>query len=219
MTKTTPFILAMFLVSWGLTGCASRLSVKTVDPTETVEHLEKEALIFGKIIFRENGEEMVPYGIFRKPALTLLHIESGKQKVMTLQRDGAFYWMVPRGTYNIPDIGYDRCDYLIYPRVTFSIPPEGGAFYLGTLTIDMGIERFLFIRLSQEINSIEVIDEFDVAKRVLTTPPAIEKSLMIPGKFYSVERAHCGSGFPGIGIGFSPGLGGLGNLSGLGGLR
>jgi hypothetical protein len=159
MKKTVSFILALFLVPWVLTSCASKLSVKTLAPTETVAQSEKEALIFGKLIFMENHKKKIP-------SLTLFHKESGKQREgISVERDGTFYWLVPRGTYIIRDI-CPGCGYVIQPHVSFQVPPEGGPFYLGTLKINVLLAKLLWENYPNDV-ATKILDESYRAKEAL----------------------------------------------------
>lgn len=177
------FIIPLLIWFLSLYGCAT---IRVADPGKTIALSENEAVIFGKIIFIENNEEKIPYGFWgRKPLMRLFRIESEEFLRWgfepAYEKDGSFYWIVPRGTYVIPDI---RFGYVILPQIAFQVPLGADVFYLGTLKIDTETKQILGIHQVNKLNSITVTDEFDEAKKgFMTRNPdfkgKIEKSLMI----------------------------------------
>ena len=81
-----------------LSGCGT---IKSVSPGTTVALTEKEAIVFGKVIFIENNQEKIPYSAWTtgKPRMSFLHIESGKYIDWGFdpiyEKDGSFYWIMP----------------------------------------------------------------------------------------------------------------------------
>ena len=89
--------IIFFLAFLAFSGCAPRLSIKEIKPGKTITLSESEALVFGKVVFIENGEEKVPYCWWRqKPIPSIFHIESEKHtRWWSLEENGNFYWVVP----------------------------------------------------------------------------------------------------------------------------
>ena len=176
--KLTIIFLLTFLA---FCGCAPSLSIKEIRPGKEIYLSESEPLVFGKIAFIENGEEKVPYSFSwwrQKPIPSIFHIESEKQtRCWSLEENGNFYWVVPTGTYIIPNIEFG---YIILPQVAFQVPLGADAFYLGTLRIDVEIKRVIGAYSLEKKNSITIIDEFDREKGLF-----IERNPYFAGK---IER-------------------------------
>ncbi len=175
----------------GLGCCAARFT--EVLPGKAVALSEGEALVFGKIIFTENNEEKVPYGLYsQRPFPVAFQVESGKNFVAPeVEKDGSFYWIVPRGTYVLSSIKYN---FSIPPQVAFQVPTEGGAIYLGTLMIDVEVKNLIAFRSLKKLNNITVMDEFEKAKETLAKRNPdfkikVEKNLMIHDERIPVERS------------------------------
>lgn len=194
MNRRSVSILLFVLLA--LSGCASFL--KQVTPGEQVVIGENEALIFGKIIFIENDEVKVPYGLLQVPMGEIVQIESGADRRFRVQRrDGGFYLIVPVGSYNISFIEFP-CDYSIEPQLTQIEVPSGGiALYLGTINIDVNIGKFpLWGGRIKKINRINVRDDFETAKKaILSCNPdlKIEKKLMtiMPDTSPTMKNLYC----------------------------
>lgn len=187
------FIVTLLIWILALSGCAT---IRVADPEKTVALSENEAVVFGKIIFIENNEEKIPYGFWgRKPWMRFFRIESEEFLRWgfepAYEKDGSFYWIVPRGTYVIPDI---RFGYVILPQIAFQVPLGADAFYLGTLKIDVETKQIIAAHFVKKINSITISDEFDKAKETFMgrNPDfsgKIEKSLLIHDKSIPVDKS------------------------------
>lgn len=187
-TKLSIFLLIGLL---GLGSCAARFT--EVLPGKAIPLSESEALVFGKIIFTENNEEKVPYGLYsRRPFPVAFQIESGKNFVgPEVEGDGSFYWIVPRGIYVLSSIKYN---YSVTPQAAFRVPSEGGAIYLGTLLVDVDVRKLIAFRSVTKVNNITVMDEFEKGKETLRSrnpqfKVKIEKSLMIHDERIPIERS------------------------------
>jgi hypothetical protein len=187
----TKLSIIFFIWLLALSGCAARLT--EVGPGKAVVLSEREALIFGKIIFKENNEENVPYSLWsRRPFPVVFQVESEKYLVgPEVENDGSFYWIVPRGTYILSSIKYNN--YSLPPQVAFRVPFEASAIYLGTLVIDVEIKKLIAFRSAKKINSITIIDEFEKTKETLRNrnqyfTAKIEKNLMIHDERIPIER-------------------------------
>lgn len=184
------FIIILLLCFLALSGCASRLS--QVGPGKTITLSESEALIFGKIKFIENNEEKIPYSAWTsKPFPTIFQIESEKYFVgPAVERDGSFYWIVPKGTYIISKIEYA---YSVLPKVAFQVSYKVDAVYLGTLIIDVETKQIIAARHVKKINNITIVNEFDKAKKTLLIrnpdfSGRIEKNLMVHDKSIPIDE-------------------------------
>ncbi len=187
-TKLSIFLLIGLL---GLGCCAARFT--EILPGKAVSLSESEALVFGKIIFTENNKEKVPYGLYtQRPFPVAFQIESGKNFVgPEVEKDGSFYWIVPRGTYVVSSIKYN---FSIPPQVAFQVPSQGGAIYLGTLVIDVEVKNLIAFRSVKKLNSITIMDEFEKAKETLKNRNPdfnikVGKSLMIHDERIPTERS------------------------------
>src|SRR3990172_1412150 len=182
-------IIILLLCFLGLSGCASL--VRQVGTGRTIDLSEGEALIFGKIVFIENNEEKTPFSRWtRKPTPVFFQIESEKYiKGREVERDGSFYWVVPVGTYIIPEIEYA---YAVIPQVAFEIPVGANAVYLGTLTIDVETGSLGLSRRVKKIKNITVENEFDNARETLLIrnpgfTSGIEEGLMVHDESIPVD--------------------------------
>jgi hypothetical protein len=190
-------ITLLFLVVLVFYGCGT-LNVRKVESGEPVILEKQKTLVFGRIFLIQNNKVKVPYGL-KRLSLHILNIESEKtKKWLYVEKNGSFYWTLPRGSYAITDVAIG-CDYSIQPQVKFDVPLEGDVFYLGTLKLD--VERKIFRR--DIIKSIEIIDEFDAAMKIIVNRNpdfifAIEKSLfiIIPDKSPTIGNAPFPCGVP-----------------------
>jgi hypothetical protein len=175
-------------------GCAT---IRSVGPGKKVALAENEAIVFGKVIFIENNQEKIPYSMWTrpKPRMSFFRIESEKNIDWGFdpiyEKDGSFYWIMPTGTYIIPDI---RFDYVILPQVAFQVPAGADAFYLGVLKIDAETKQIIARHYIKKLNNITVLDEFDRAKETfLIRHPnfngRIEKNLMIHDPSIPIDRS------------------------------
>jgi len=173
-----------------LPGCAT---IRAVAPDKIVTLAENEAIVFGKVIFIENQV----YNMFTrgKPRMSFFRIESEKYIEWGFNpiygKDGSFYWIMPRGTYIIPDI---RFGYVILPQVAFQVPSGADAFYLGTLKIDAETKQIIARHYIKKLNSITVVDEFDKANEAFISrnpdfKGRIKKNLMIHDPSIPIDRS------------------------------
>ncbi len=185
--------LSIILLVWllPLSGCTTRLT--EVLPGKAVALSESEAFTFGKIIFIENNEEKVPYSLWgRRPFPVVFEAKSERYFVgPEVEKDGSFYWMVPRGTYILSSIKYH---YSVPPQVAFQVPFEASAIYLGTLVIDVEIKKLIAFSSAKKIKKITIIDEFEKAKETLRNRnpdfmTKIGKNLMIHDERIPIERS------------------------------
>ena len=187
-------IITLLIWILALSGCAT---IRSVGSGETVALAENEAIVFGKVIFIENNEEKIPYSGWEraKPRMSFFRIESEKYIEWGFNpiygKDGSFYWIMPRGTYIIPDI---RFGYVILPQVAFQVPSGADAFYLGTLKIDAETKQIIARHYIKKLNSITVVDEFDKANEAFISrnpdfKGRIKKNLMIHDPSIPIDRS------------------------------
>lgn len=187
-------IITLLIGIMVLSGCAT---IRAVGPGKKVALSENEAIVFGKVIFIENNKEKIPYSAWTrgKPQMSFFRIESNKYIDQGFdpiyEKDGSFYWIMPTGTYIIPDIQFD---YIILPQVAFQVPSGGDAFYLGTLKIDAETKQIIARHYIKKLNSITVVDEFDKANEALISHSpdfkgTIRKNLMIHDPSIPIDRS------------------------------
>jgi len=175
------FLVILLVCFFALPGCAAW--VRQVHPGKTIILSKNEALIFGKIIFIENNVVKTPYSFWtRKPSPTIFRLESKQYlRGREVEKDGSFYWIVPKGTYIISEVQYA---YPVLTQVAFQVPDSSDAVYLGTLTLDVETGNMLLFRYVKKVKSTTVVDDFDNAKKTLLIrnqdiTGSIEKNLMV----------------------------------------
>jgi ankyrin repeat protein/Tfp pilus assembly protein PilF len=154
--------------------------LKKAGATETFDFTKKEAFVFGRLIFIEDGKEVGSYSLFDTPAPELYNADSGKtmNRVQlaglfkeAFREDGSFCWKVPRGSYmfnRINRFGAPREDHFVYPQTAFFVPYGEDAYYLGTLIIRIAVKRnFIGEKSIDKVLSVEVVDESDRSKKLL----------------------------------------------------
>ncbi|HPC74565.1 MAG TPA: hypothetical protein P5551_05970 [Syntrophales bacterium] len=157
-------ILALFI----FTAC---VWLRYPEPGEPLGKLGDRALVFGKIQVRERGREFKPWSYnlldfiaaFGKPNvdLSIFWVEAGARGFsVTVEGDGHFYWIIPRGTYLMYHTYLDP-----FPNneafAAFQVPARGDAVYIGTLIMHIESE---YESSSREIGfrvlEVEIADDF-----------------------------------------------------------
>jgi hypothetical protein len=157
-----------------LSGCGAALvRVASLNPGENLAPSENRALVIGRIIQVENGtEQNMRNSWYGSPAITLYRVESREMYVSAVvaDKDGHFYWFLPRGTYLMVRYQY-HVPLPIAPRSAFQVPPGPGVVYIGTLRIEIDtVHGFLFLGRAQKgPERIAVLDEFEQAHGALGT--------------------------------------------------
>ena len=150
-----------------------------------------EAFVFASILFVENGKPKYPYGL-GKP-MWFVEGLSGRWPHLSTEKDGAFFYAVPAGSYEIlrgAPVYYTPFICLPY---RFEAPQAGKAYYVGALRIELESTVMLGGLWGNYIDSVdyaEMLDLFDAAAAAFAArnPGAaalpLEKALMtrIPGK-------------------------------------
>lgn len=145
-------VLLLSVCLFILSGCAFFNIRRAGEDTRLSEN---EAVIFGRIIVSEDGRTLVPYGFFRRPSPTVFHAESGKYSWTTTGKDGSFSWVVPAGSYIVPEVQFGG--EFIRPKMAFLAPEPGGVYYLGTIRIDM--KSTGFFSKGVQVNRVTIADD------------------------------------------------------------
>lgn len=163
-----------------LSGCASApgpISARRVEQGETLTLKRDEILIFGRILFTENGMRKEPYGL-GKPAWQLMNpetkpaigVEATKRKVLpflSTRKDGVFAYVIPAGHYEMTHVEPFYYLPMIAPALEFHANEPGLAYYLGDLEADIDSSIWLGGLLGNYITRLkrlEVMDRFDEAR-------------------------------------------------------
>jgi hypothetical protein len=185
-----------------LFGCASTVDVKSytaqaVRDGTTITLQEDEVIIFGRILFIENGRSLVPYGFQTRPWWWLSctvppESATGKPgRLWTLsprtRDDGTFIYVIPSGRHEIMHLSPFYYMPLILPALEFEVSTPGVAYYLGDLEVDYDATRWLgglWGNHIKNLNYLEVVDRYDEARARLsatlgdTTGMPVQKALM-----------------------------------------
>lgn len=174
-----PSVLLVVFALLIASGCASlpeTLNARSVEPGETPVLKQNEILIFGRILFTENGKPKAPYGL-GKPiwqldspeAAPALGGQSERRKILpflSTRKDGAFAYVIPAGRYQTAHV--EPFGYLphIDPALEFDAGEPGLAYYLGDLELDIDASIWLgglWGNYIVRLNRMEVRDRFDEA--------------------------------------------------------
>ena len=192
--------LLIMLATLIVPGCASlpeTLSARPATSGEVPVLRQGEILVFGRILFTENGKSKVPYGL-GKPLWQLETPEPAspseqpaeKRRILpflSTDRDGAFAYAIPTGHYEIAHaepLGYTP---LLYPGLEFEAREPGLAYYLGDVEVNIDSSIWLgglWGNYITRIERVEVVDRFDEARnrfaQRLPNPERIRKTLLVP---------------------------------------
>jgi hypothetical protein len=194
-----PSGLLVLFVLLIVSGCASlpeTIGAHRVEPGETVPLKQGEILVFGRILFVENGKSKMPYGL-GKPYWQLMSPkgkagigQSEKRKILpflSTREDGVFVYVIPAGRYEmsyVEPFGYIP---MIDPAIEFDAAEPGQAYYLGDLEVDIDASIWLgglWGNYITRLNSLEVKDRFDetreLAAGIVTDSDSPRKALLIP---------------------------------------
>jgi ankyrin repeat protein len=167
---------------------------------EAFDLSKKEAYVFGKILFIEEGKEFEPHGRLAgaDKGVVTFNMETGQlvnwMKIkggffdafkQSIDGDGVFCWKFPRGTYMIDRFIWQSTRDTIYPQLVFQVPYGMDAIYFGTVKITLKTRKsFPGTRYIDEMVSIKIEDDLDAAKEIIKRrnpdfSGTIEKILMI----------------------------------------
>jgi hypothetical protein len=176
-----------------ISGCASSGSrLKRVDIRDPITLAKDQVLVFGKIVLTRNEFPLsYPWGQSER-TLQISEVGSTNRMRAPTEKDGCFYWILPRGIYIIQEIplpcsyvtGFTLLERSLRPYISFEILFPSHAFYLGTLRIDVTCDKDLCT-----LNRLEVTDEFNTMEWAIAVtypdfPSSGEKKLLkkIPGE-------------------------------------
>lgn len=193
--------LLIVCIALAVSGCGSlpetRLAQR-VQPGEAVVPKPGEILVFGRLVFTENGKPKVPYGL-GKPLWQLespapaSDPEAGTEKrrilpFLSTDADGHFAYVIPAGHYAIAHAEPRGYQPLLDPGLEFDARTAGQAYYLGDVEVDFDAWSWLgglWGNYITRISRVEVVDRFDAARDMLVQrhtehPAHIGKALMTP---------------------------------------
>lgn len=200
--------LLLALVMLIVTGCESMplmgpVRKMTVDQPSALS--VGEIIIFGRILFIENGTPKAPYALGR-PTWSLKSLavtaESDAKKqakpthisFLSTDKNGLFRYVIPAGRYELSHVEPFYYMPLIQTALAFEAIEPGRAYYLGDLVLDIDTTSMLWGLWGNYINSLnhlEVRDQFDATRSdLMRTLPDMagtqfSKSLLarLPGQF------------------------------------
>lgn len=190
------FIVISVTLLFTLSGCAS--IVKQAPPGVVLPSTGDEVLVFGRIMWIQNGEIRESYSDI---PLSILRAEDMKNGSIAVEKDGTFYALLPKGTYVIHEINwFDAWSGLhwIVPKVAFNTVGDRHIYYLGTLVVDLKATRDIRGGLRVKGFTIHIEDDEDNAlvafrERYPNQAGEVFKALMIhdpsiPTDAASLER-------------------------------
>ena len=171
--------------------------------------LEDEVVIFGRILFTENGELQVPYGFQTRPRWTLTSpanepgiVDAYGRKAslwipLRADEDGLFVYVIPAGRYRVASVKPFYYTPFIYTALEIEVRTPGKAYYLGDLEVDYDSTRWLggmWGNYIHSLNYLEVVDRSDRAFPEFAAGPGRSRGLPV-GKALMVRVR---GGFPTI---------------------
>lgn len=167
------------------TGCTSMPGTdeKAGHETLNLESLNGNALLYGRILWLENGEERYKDNgsAYSSISPRYLRIEDMKQGSLNIEPDGRFFWLLPKGTYLLHQIHwFDPWDgpHRVDPRVAFFVPAGDTALCIGTLTVDIKGKRDIIGGLWMKGRIVEIQDECsDMDSGIIDS--SVEKQILL----------------------------------------
>ena len=169
-------------------GCGLR--VAKISPGEELVAKDDKSIIFAKIVFVENGEEIESYNWRSRPCLIIYHIEKKKILIpeprISPDNDRYLCLRLPTGTYVVTHMIFG---YKVQPQIAFQVPSAKKVYYLGTLKVDASTGSYSSLLA---VNNIEVSDQYDEAKKVLANrnpgmANSLEKRLMVHDRSIPID--------------------------------
>lgn len=110
------------ILALALIGCAA--TMHEAEPGKPLALGEDTALVFGRIAVAENSRPVALGGIFELPAeANIIHLDGVAEDIsVSLEDDGGFYLVVPRGTYLVTAVA-GRFD----PKTALTSPAPAAA--------------------------------------------------------------------------------------------
>jgi hypothetical protein len=174
--------IVMLLASLLLTGCASvpeTQFARRVDAGTVPVLGPDEVLIYGRILFIENGKSKAPYGL-GKPVWSVITTQPQgavpspetdgqppRRKnipFLSTRKDGVFAYVIPAGHYEMGGLVPFYYTPFIDPAMEFDASEAGQAYCLGDLEVDYDASSWLgglWGNYITHLNHFEVVDRCD----------------------------------------------------------
>lgn len=189
-------VLFVLLIVSGCAALPETIRAHRVEPGEAVSLKQGEILVFGRILFVENGKSKMPYGL-GKPHWQLMSpkdkaaIGQGERRkilpLLSTRADGVFVYVIPGGRYEMSHVEPFGYIPMIDPAIEFDASESGQAYYLGDLEVDIDSSIWLgglWGNYITRLNSLEIKDRFDEtrdrAAGAIADPSSIRKALLVP---------------------------------------
>jgi hypothetical protein len=173
MRKTGLILLVLAVVVFA--GC---VLLRYPEPGEPLGKLGDRALVYGKIKVKEGRKEFKPWSsnlldvlaAFGKPNVdfSIFWVEAGARGFsVTIEGDGHFYWIIPRGTYLLYHTYLDPL-----PNneafAAFQVPARGDAVYAGTLIVHVESEyESSSDEIGFRVTGVEIEDAYEEELKIL----------------------------------------------------
>lgn len=212
MKRLASYLLPLaFLV---LEGCASMPKTvfpRRVDPDAATTLDPGEVLIFGRILFIENGKDKAPYGL-GKPLWQLASVEptpaakadAPVQRIipfLSTRKDGLFAYIIPAGHYEMTDVAPFYYLPTIDPALEFDASEPGRTYCLGDLELDIDTSVWLGGLWGNYITHLNHLDVLDRCEQALAEihagnldPEPARKALLVRIHGRSAELKSRGTG-------------------------
>lgn len=171
-----PVLFMLTLVLLALVGCAGLPETRTarrVDAGQAPALNPDEVVVFGRILFIENGKSKAPYDLgkplwqIERPVNQTAADSSGRHLIMpflSTRKDGVFVYVIPAGRYAMTHLEPFYYMPLIDPALEFDAGTPGQIYYLGDLEIDIDTTSWLgglWGNYITHLNHLEVLDRFE----------------------------------------------------------
>lgn len=178
MNRVASYLLPFaFLILQGCAGMPETFLARRVDPGASPSLNPGEVLIFGHILFIENGKDKAPYGL-GKPLWQLasavpvptVNGDTPAQHIipfLSTRKDGLFAYIIPAGHYEMAFVAPFYYLPMIDPALEFDASEPGRIYCLGDLELDIDTSVWLGGLWGNHIthlNHIEVLDRCEEAR-------------------------------------------------------
>ena len=178
--RTLAVIVVLLLA--GCAGVPGTRAARPLEPGAPVALAPDEAVVFGSILFVENGKPKYPYGL-GKPMWFVEGLH-GNWPHFGADKDGAFYLALPAGSYRLRSVvPFYYTPYICMPY-RFEAPQPGKAYYVGALRIEFESTVMLGGLWGNYIDSVDYVEVLDRSDTMPFVVLPVEKALMtrIPGR-------------------------------------
>jgi hypothetical protein len=166
-------LLFALLALAGCAGLPETLSARRVEPGQTPTLNPGEIVIFGRILFIENGKNKAPYGLgkpfwqLESPPNRALSGQTERRlniPFLSTRKDGVFVYVIPAGRYAMSHVEPFYYMPQIDPALEFDASQPDRSYYLGDLEIDIDTTTWLgglWGNYITHLNHLEVLDRFE----------------------------------------------------------